>query len=103
MKIGPDYLIPEGKTIFRDGGKYPARLMLSNKLAFLFALLEHVERQTGRSDYESKSFVEMVRSVDEATCKRIWRDSVVSERANKMAADASYMKALASDFPDWAA
>jgi hypothetical protein len=72
---------------------------LAYLLAFAVALINHVERVTGRRDH--KDYRDLM--PPDPVCNKLWRAKSTVERARKLAADNDLMCSAARDYPSFAA
>jgi hypothetical protein len=76
------------------------RCALAYFTAFMFAFLDHIERVTGRRDYDDYSGLVQP---DDPVLQALWRAKSTSEQARKLAADTDLMHRLAREYPPLAA
>jgi hypothetical protein len=72
--------------------EHAVRCALAYFMAFMFAFLDHIERVTGRRDYDDYSGLVQP---DDPVLQALWRAKSTSEQARKLAADTDLMRDLA--------
>jgi hypothetical protein len=80
--------------------EYAFHCALAYLTAFGLAIVDHVERVTGRRDHDD--YTNLVQP-DDPVLQELWHAKSTSEHARKIAADTDLMRQLARNYPQLAA
>jgi hypothetical protein len=80
--------------------EHARQVALAYLVAFTFALLDYIERTTGRRDHED--FTGLVQP-DDPIMQELWRAKATSDEARQFAHDTELMHSVARDCPGLAA